>query len=465
MSFFESPIQLLNDDLTPAINPHYSIIKIHDSNNTVNSVLKILSNELKRNPKLLAYLQENRLKGVDIFNDNMGVLRIKHMIELFNRATDKKLLSHLLISRGIPDISSEYELPSQPSLKGAKHISNNVANQTSHDECYAFAVARVILNFIKLTLVELNALEKKECDEFYNIDLFASDTSSNITPEYCGENEYNNLCLYMFIYYTLIVGDRGCGGNSFIAMRQFCESINNKTITGVESLKQPYLGVARELIETFIANKVPSKMICHQMYICHPQYNTFKTSIEVLRKYPEIQLLVFNFIKNLIMRGLYICISTDVLGDETKNFLDHSVNRVKYSGITAKYNELYKCDHEMYENADTIGLHSMVIVDYVEDESAFIIKNSWGREWGDSGKIKISIYELFTHLYFEFSWVEDEGSSPDETFEEFTHICMYMIKARENAKGIKRKNKSKNKSKSKHQRKLSKKNKPKKVLK
>jgi hypothetical protein len=269
----------------------------------------------------------------------------------------------------------------------------------------------------------------------------------------------------MFIYYTITVGDRGCGGNSFMVMSQFCESINNKTITGVESLKQPYLGVARELIETFIANKVPSKMICHQMYIGHPEYNTFKTSIEVLRKYPEIQLLVFNFIKNLIMRGLYICISTDVLGDETKNFLDHSVDRVKYSGITAKYNELYKYPYAMYENADTIGLHSMVIVDYVEDESAFIIKNSWGREWGDNGKIKISIYELFTHLYFEFSWVEDEGSSPDETFEEFTHICMYMIKARENAKGIKRKNKSKNKSKSKHQRKLSKKNKPKKVLK
>lgn len=51
------------------------------------------------------------------------------------------------------------------------------------------------------------------------------------------------------------------------------------------------------------------------------------------------------------------------------------------------------------------GGHAMVIVGYLDKEQVFIVRNSWGEEWGDMGYCYIP-YEYLTNRYLAFDfWV------------------------------------------------------------
>ena len=112
-------------------------------------------------------------------------------------------------------------------------ISLAVANQTINPTCWSFGAAKIILKFLRrffkktlksdmLQLLPPNGGYNRTCDKYYNIDKFKSTINQSvlgclykknlsscigfeeITEGVCGEKEYNNLCLYMFIYFKLI---------------------------------------------------------------------------------------------------------------------------------------------------------------------------------------------------------------------------------------------------------------------
>jgi C1A family cysteine protease len=64
-------------------------------------------------------------------------------------------------------------------------------------------------------------------------------------------------------------------------------------------------------------------------------------------------------------------------------------------GCLAVYRDFYSYTSGVYRRTsdDLAGYHAVCVVGYVEDEQAWICKNSWGSDWGDRGWFKIGYGE------------------------------------------------------------------------
>jgi hypothetical protein len=333
----------------------------------------------------------------------------------------------------------------QPELM-KRQISSNASNQTQNPTCWAFASSRVILKFIKSILPELQTLQtdNQACDKYYNFDKFnANLTNKNrlffkqnqipdffkrITSRKCGEKEYKNLCLFMFIYYQLTnkfgCDDSGLATNS--AMIWFTEEFLNKPMDSIDDatkniLPNPYSSVALELMTKFNNIEKP-KIFVNLLSYELAWWNSIKTATQkqvmkffsngvepyIYNDYDSI--FFFNIVKNVIDQNLYVAISLDLYGDGTKNFNNYLNNTPlpEYTGcsIAETYNETTK----KYEiNPNVAGNHAMTIVNYVDNQNsndrAFVIKNSWGVNWGINGTITIPISELVKHCFLSVCYL------------------------------------------------------------
>ena len=319
-----------------------------------------------------------------------------------------------------------------------RQISSNVSDQSDKPTCWGFSVARVILKFIKSILPELQTLstDRTTCNKYYNIDKFTSnltkkkfffkqknlpDIFKSISSKKCGEKEYKNLCLFMFIYYQL-TNEFGCDGQFvFVAMRWFTDNFLNKHMHYIGNeliynlLPEPYNSVAINLMFKFYTIKRP------KIFANNLNYNSYRGIKEmiILSNNGVVPLLyhtdnddnfMFNLVKNIIDTNLYLTIGMDLLGDGTDNFIFYSNNtpRPKYSGCKIK--DEYDTSLGIWKkDVSNAGMHAMTIINYIDspnpNDRSFVIKNSWGSEWGINGTITIPINEIKTHCSLTITYL------------------------------------------------------------
>jgi hypothetical protein len=309
-----------------------------------------------------------------------------------------------------------------------RQISSNVSDQTIHPTCWAFSASRVILKFIKSVLPELqtSSTDNTACDKYYNFDKFiANFTNKNrvflrqnqipdffkrITSRKCGEKEYKNLCLFMFIYFKL-TEQFGCnnGLNTFDGMEWFTENCLNNRIneTTVSTFPEPYNSVALRIMEQFYSiNK--NKIFVNSINPSHQSTSikAISNSADRLWYHHPSEGELFGYVKKIIDKNLYLSLSLDLFGDGENvlpfyNYIKNSP-RPKYTGC--KIPGIPDISPNFYIELKKSGMHSMTIVDYTDDMS-FVIKNSWGENWGENGTITIPLKELMTHCSLKFIYL------------------------------------------------------------
>ena len=309
-----------------------------------------------------------------------------------------------------------------------REISSNVSRQ-NNPTCWAFTVARVILKFIKNDLPELQTAttDITKCDKYYDFDKFtSSQTNKNrfflkqsqmpnffkrISSRRCGEKEYKNLCVFMFIYYQL-TNKFGCEDcDIYLAFEWFVLTFINQTpiFENQDIMPEPYNSVAEQVIMLYHTSGKKKAVFANSVYYdknmtIYPSKNMLIHSSIANNIIAAVDIDYndnFNYIiKNTIDNNLYLSVSIDVYGDKTSSFILYKKNspRVKYG----------TCSYPPDTDNITLGLHGMTIVDYIDDdpnELYVVIKNSWGLEWGDNGKITISMSELKTHCFFQICYI------------------------------------------------------------
>jgi hypothetical protein len=363
-----------------------------------------------------------------------------------------------------------------------RQISSNVSDQTNNPTCWAFSASRVTLKFIKSVLPELqtSSTDNTACDKYYNFDKFISNfTNKNrvflrqnqipdffkrITSRKCGEKEYKNLCLFMFIYFKL-TQQFGCnnGLDTYVGMEWFTENCLNNRIneTTVSTFPEPYNSVALRIMEQFYSiNKNKIFVNCISSNYQSTSIKAISNSADRLWYHYPSETELFGYIKKIIDKNLYLSLCLDLFGDgQNRDFFYNYIKnspRPKYTGckipgipdITPNFNiELKKS-----------GMHAMTIVDYTDDMS-FVIKNSWGENWGENGTITIPLKELMTHCSLKFIYLnfddiivnikETQVIQKIKRREEEDRIEKQEQIERENKKGGKRKTKIKKRRKNK----------------
>ena len=93
---------------------------------------------------------------------------------------------------------------------------------------------------------------------------------------------------------------------------------------------------------------------------------------------------LFDKVKSVVDKELYLYISLDINKSTNKIF------------------EKYKSQH---------ATHAMTIVGYNDDINgkSIIIKNSWGKKWGDQGFVTILLDELKEHEQLDIIWAEQKN--------------------------------------------------------
>jgi C1A family cysteine protease len=79
------------------------------------------------------------------------------------------------------------------------------------------------------------------------------------------------------------------------------------------------------------------------------------------------------------------------------------------------YTDFFSYDSGVYSyvSGEYEGGHAILIVGWNDSDSAFIVKNSWGTGWGESGFFKIAYSELTGNTKFaRYSYAYGTASGP-----------------------------------------------------
>ena len=310
--------------------------------------------------------------------------------------------------------SSDSDIPSAPA-KLVRQISANVSNQGILPICWAYSCARVILKVIKQVIPDefpTNDLDTNpNCDLFYSKTKFERNFDKHINPANCGEKEYNNIMLFMYIVYVFI-DKYGCKGNSDdVAMRYFVTHFLNSNCV-IEPKNK-----IRHSLYCFIDSIMPfSKTKCDDFppHFCEVAENLLKKfrqendrtdSIKKTKFLFQVttEYLIGNFykIKDILDKGLYLTIG--LYSNVFERYIKHPDETIT---------------RDFAKEIETGEQHSMTVVGYTENKEyeeiqgkysniySFIIKNSWGENWLDSGYILLPVHYLLQYNEITLYWID-----------------------------------------------------------
>ena len=137
------------------------------------------------------------------------------------------------------------------------------------------------------------------------------------------------------------------------------------------------LGMVSETLYPYIIPKFKNK----------PPVNVYKEALKIkVTEYRRVNNLVLTELKSAICQGYPIIFGMDVYG----SFESEEVKRTGIVSLPAP-------------KEDLLGGHCMLIVGYTKDN--FIVKNSWGTEWGDKGYCYIPFEYLTSPKLADDFWI------------------------------------------------------------
>lgn len=97
-----------------------------------------------------------------------------------------------------------------------------------------------------------------------------------------------------------------------------------------------------------------------------------------------------------------------VVGWDTAQRLKHRKQAIAFNGpvvaVFKVYEDFMYYGGGVYRHAtgDFIGLHAVAVIGYDDTEQAWLIKNSWGRQWGDGGFVRFGYGECSIDTEYVF---------------------------------------------------------------
>jgi uncharacterized protein YjbI with pentapeptide repeats len=327
------------------------------------------------------------LSGANLSGANLtGIRNIQHATISKGTIFDEEQIP-ILIELGVNKIFlTKYDstiLPSAPILK--RNISSNAPNQLQTNYCWAYVMAKIIHRFFKSILVELKTEEDDSiyCDKYYSKQDFIRH-QIYLNGDLCsdqkkgGDKEYKNLILFMFIF-DKFTEMRGC----------------DKGVT-IEDAFLYITAFFKKYIQTDLPEYIFDCKILNGKH-CRIVFDLFKEINRLCNKDcfniqhfnltdPSFSYdLFFSIIKNVVDQDLYLYLDIDI-----KNSI----------------NVLF----ESYKAATTN--HAITIVGYnIGDDGrkSIIIKNSWGKEWGNKGITTMFLDEFRRYKLINIIWIESNN--------------------------------------------------------
>ena len=274
------------------------------------------------------------------------------------------------------------------------------AQEQLNGTCYAYAISRCLTKYIKNIIPEhfkLSRLSilydrKDNCSvEIENLE----NTRLKIS-ECTLKPRYNYMCLFFYIFFT-IVNKYGLDGYSVsIIMREILENFSKFfNLDDVVNETNKVISIkidndARTLLQAFI-NKLPifKSQITKNMF--HHYYGEETFTVQTKREnwftnFPDVA-------KETLKLGYYVVLSFAMPLGQFKELTDvYSTfeSRKRFCRNTDTAENYFSVDpNDPYISEDKISGHAVVITGYDEKDKSLTIINSWGSKWGNNGYIKL----------------------------------------------------------------------------
>jgi hypothetical protein len=294
----------------------------------------------------------------------------------------------------LDDIALSQEESILPSPKLLRNTSNSITDQQQDPTCYAHVAARVLLRYFKVYIINPKNIpgnnettEIKEvnspCDDLYldplqfcNIKQKGKCIAKDMNLlEKCGGNEYEHLCLILYMFfYSIIVEKIGCffftkdlrgnvvgsgGGYLVAALTHVVDVIYNyDSITNIQ--QHCFMAVSDcEKIRELLAENYRN----NDMGIIN---------FGIIQTFHEIIGLSEQYVTD---EHLYLGITID---GEICNFKEHHPELLVPQEIIKS----------------TSQPHIVTLIDYIKDTETMFIKNSWGKSKKSKGLLRFHTSEI-----------------------------------------------------------------------
>jgi len=324
----------------------------------------------------------------------------------------------------------------------SRQLSTNVSNQDLGPDCWNYSCCRVVVRLI-CNVLNIEDNENDECDVLYSRFM---DFNYEYAKEKCIKNgdssSYKKILLYFFFY---------CLGNAIFSCELDVETKKKQLLhesfkytdrvdVDPEEKTKKYRS-SRGMSAIIVYNTFLEDVLNNENFMNHESVeNIYKIGLVWESTRMEFETIVYplisEFIKqtngNCIYKSIHCLNQDDVIEKKTKEEKREELENLFSHGLYASINVNLGDDEYIRKFSNYIpdpetgqlpikpyagfiknkkeGGHGMTIVEYnnIKDNEMLkelIIKNSWGKEWGNNGTIKIFSSELIGGGSF-ITWIE-----------------------------------------------------------
>jgi hypothetical protein len=289
-------------------------------------------------------------------------------------------------------------------------VNSPTSDQSTDPTCFLHSSARIILKIMRIVMpdyLEFSYTENTHCDKYYNQQKFVDIIDVEyITSEKCGTVQYNNLILFMFVYFTMYkdpVFQNSISKNPDATLKPQWTVLENFNNTFLSAKTLPVIDCT--LFNRYNNQTEYCSYIQHLFEIYYSRKNTLGYSKLIHYRYDwvlnfETYFNFLNFIKIAIDHKLYLKVSY-FIGSENSEYLHQFKTQcVKGSETeTFDYNQYIDKPHNTDKPLIQSNMgHAMTIIGYKNTDDIrnpfIIIKNSWNQSWCNNGVFSIKYSDL-----------------------------------------------------------------------